>query len=125
MPRDQTPDENDQVVVKITGHFYASQVCVPYNASEHIIYGFSFIFMLLFKPEHCFSFFNSRVHIIPTKGQNLINGRYIFCWLPLVASLINIFLNYRVFPKIRQSYFFFLVPKNTLGLFRVGLIFFM
>uniref|UniRef100_A0A8C2JSG8 Insulin-like growth factor 2 mRNA binding protein 3 n=1 Tax=Cyprinus carpio TaxID=7962 RepID=A0A8C2JSG8_CYPCA len=26
VPRDQTPDENDQVVVKITGHFYASQV---------------------------------------------------------------------------------------------------
>ncbi|KAL0166524.1 hypothetical protein M9458_038368, partial [Cirrhinus mrigala] len=25
VPRDQTPDENDQVVVKITGHFYASQ----------------------------------------------------------------------------------------------------
>uniref|UniRef100_A0A3P8ZJP6 RRM domain-containing protein n=1 Tax=Esox lucius TaxID=8010 RepID=A0A3P8ZJP6_ESOLU len=27
VPRDQTPDENDQVIVKITGHFYASQVC--------------------------------------------------------------------------------------------------
>nr|XP_023681034.1 insulin-like growth factor 2 mRNA-binding protein 3 isoform X1 [Paramormyrops kingsleyae] len=26
VPRDQTPDENDQVIVKITGHFYASQV---------------------------------------------------------------------------------------------------
>ncbi|XP_054548398.1 insulin-like growth factor 2 mRNA-binding protein 3 isoform X2 [Talpa occidentalis] len=26
VPRDQTPDENDQVVVKITGHFYACQV---------------------------------------------------------------------------------------------------
>ncbi|XP_066531408.1 insulin-like growth factor 2 mRNA-binding protein 3 isoform X2 [Hoplias malabaricus] len=26
VPRDQTPDENDQVVVKITGHFYASQM---------------------------------------------------------------------------------------------------
>ncbi|XP_075068328.1 insulin-like growth factor 2 mRNA-binding protein 3 isoform X1 [Mixophyes fleayi] len=26
VPRDQTPDENDQVVVKITGHFYASQL---------------------------------------------------------------------------------------------------
>ena len=26
VPRDQTPDEEDQVVVKITGHFYASQV---------------------------------------------------------------------------------------------------
>uniref|UniRef100_A0A8C8CEF8 RRM domain-containing protein n=1 Tax=Oncorhynchus tshawytscha TaxID=74940 RepID=A0A8C8CEF8_ONCTS len=25
VPRDQTPDENDQVIVKITGHFYASQ----------------------------------------------------------------------------------------------------
>lgn len=27
VPRDQTPDENDQVIVKIIGHFYASQVC--------------------------------------------------------------------------------------------------
>ncbi|XP_062343217.1 insulin-like growth factor 2 mRNA-binding protein 3 isoform X2 [Osmerus eperlanus] len=26
VPREQTPDENDQVVVKITGHFYASQL---------------------------------------------------------------------------------------------------
>ncbi|XP_015213455.1 insulin-like growth factor 2 mRNA-binding protein 3 isoform X2 [Lepisosteus oculatus] len=26
VPRDQTPDENDQVIVKITGHFYSSQV---------------------------------------------------------------------------------------------------
>ncbi|XP_047015067.1 insulin-like growth factor 2 mRNA-binding protein 3 isoform X3 [Ictalurus punctatus] len=26
VPRDQTPDETDQVVVKITGHFYASQL---------------------------------------------------------------------------------------------------
>ncbi|KAI4881204.1 hypothetical protein NFI96_015606 [Prochilodus magdalenae] len=26
VPRDQTPDENEQVVVKITGHFYASQM---------------------------------------------------------------------------------------------------
>ena len=26
VPREQTPDENDQVIVKIIGHFYASQV---------------------------------------------------------------------------------------------------
>ncbi|XP_041102256.1 insulin-like growth factor 2 mRNA-binding protein 3 isoform X1 [Polyodon spathula] len=26
VPRDQTPDENDEVIVKITGHFYASQL---------------------------------------------------------------------------------------------------
>jgi len=26
VPREQTPDENDQVIVKINGHFYASQV---------------------------------------------------------------------------------------------------
>ncbi|XP_069882970.1 insulin-like growth factor 2 mRNA-binding protein 1 isoform X3 [Dipodomys merriami] len=26
VPRDQTPDENDQVIVKISGHFYASQM---------------------------------------------------------------------------------------------------
>ncbi|KFO26075.1 Insulin-like growth factor 2 mRNA-binding protein 3 [Fukomys damarensis] len=29
VPRDQTPDENDQVVVKITGHFYACQASCP------------------------------------------------------------------------------------------------
>uniref|UniRef100_A0A8C8C7S6 RRM domain-containing protein n=1 Tax=Oncorhynchus tshawytscha TaxID=74940 RepID=A0A8C8C7S6_ONCTS len=29
VPRDQTPDENDQVIVKITGHFYASQLIIP------------------------------------------------------------------------------------------------
>lgn len=27
VPRDQTPDENDEVFVKISGHFFASQVC--------------------------------------------------------------------------------------------------
>uniref|UniRef100_A0A673K6J7 Insulin-like growth factor 2 mRNA-binding protein 1 n=1 Tax=Sinocyclocheilus rhinocerous TaxID=307959 RepID=A0A673K6J7_9TELE len=27
VPREQTPDEHDQVIVKIIGHFYASQVC--------------------------------------------------------------------------------------------------
>lgn len=26
MPRDQTPDENEEVIVKIIGHFFASQV---------------------------------------------------------------------------------------------------
>lgn len=26
VPRDQTPDENDEVFVKISGHFFASQV---------------------------------------------------------------------------------------------------
>lgn len=26
VPREQTPDENEQVIVKIIGHFYASQV---------------------------------------------------------------------------------------------------
>lgn len=26
VPRDQTPDENDQVIVKISGHFFACQV---------------------------------------------------------------------------------------------------
>lgn len=30
VPREQTPDENDQVIVKINGHFYASQVPVPF-----------------------------------------------------------------------------------------------
>lgn len=28
VPRDQTPDENDQVIVKISGHFFACQVGV-------------------------------------------------------------------------------------------------
>lgn len=26
VPRDQTPDENEEVIVKIIGHFFASQV---------------------------------------------------------------------------------------------------
>uniref|UniRef100_A0A8C6VUL4 Insulin-like growth factor 2 mRNA binding protein 3 n=1 Tax=Nothobranchius furzeri TaxID=105023 RepID=A0A8C6VUL4_NOTFU len=29
VPRDQTPDENDQVIVKISGHFFACQVVDP------------------------------------------------------------------------------------------------
>uniref|UniRef100_A0A8C6UC09 Insulin-like growth factor 2 mRNA binding protein 1 n=1 Tax=Neogobius melanostomus TaxID=47308 RepID=A0A8C6UC09_9GOBI len=29
VPREQTPDENDQVIVKINGHFFASQVPAP------------------------------------------------------------------------------------------------
>ena len=29
VPRDQPPDENDQVIVKIIGHFYSSQVRLP------------------------------------------------------------------------------------------------
>lgn len=32
MPRDQTPDENDEVFVKISGHFFASQV----NYASHM-----------------------------------------------------------------------------------------
>lgn len=28
VPRDQTPDENEEVIVKIIGHFFASQVRV-------------------------------------------------------------------------------------------------
>lgn len=34
VPRDQTPDENDQVVVKITGHFYACQASGLYCEKE-------------------------------------------------------------------------------------------
>lgn len=34
VPRDQTPDENDQVIVKIIGHFYASQVCAMLLSPE-------------------------------------------------------------------------------------------
>uniref|UniRef100_A0A8P4GLS0 RRM domain-containing protein n=1 Tax=Dicentrarchus labrax TaxID=13489 RepID=A0A8P4GLS0_DICLA len=33
VPREQTPDENDQVIVKINGHFYASQVLLLSVAS--------------------------------------------------------------------------------------------
>uniref|UniRef100_A0A8C6V147 Insulin-like growth factor 2 mRNA binding protein 2a n=1 Tax=Neogobius melanostomus TaxID=47308 RepID=A0A8C6V147_9GOBI len=33
VPRDQTPDENDEVFVKISGHFFASQVCA--NTIHH------------------------------------------------------------------------------------------
>uniref|UniRef100_A0A8C9IQ84 Insulin like growth factor 2 mRNA binding protein 3 n=1 Tax=Piliocolobus tephrosceles TaxID=591936 RepID=A0A8C9IQ84_9PRIM len=34
VPRDQTPDENDQVVVKITGHFYACQQVISETTSK-------------------------------------------------------------------------------------------
>lgn len=40
VPRDQTPDENDQVIVKISGHFFACQVGVVF---------FFFFFILLNK----------------------------------------------------------------------------
>lgn len=33
VPRDQTPDENEEVVVKIIGHFFASQVQYYLNLS--------------------------------------------------------------------------------------------
>lgn len=37
VPREQTPDENDQVIVKINGHFYASQVCwISQYTTRHI-----------------------------------------------------------------------------------------
>ncbi|CAO2644974.1 Insulin-like growth factor 2 mRNA-binding protein 1 [Lemmus lemmus] len=36
VPRDQTPDENDQVIVKIIGHFYASQVCTRLSCLQRI-----------------------------------------------------------------------------------------
>lgn len=29
VPRDQTPDENEEVIVRIIGHFFASQVGSP------------------------------------------------------------------------------------------------
>uniref|UniRef100_G3U9J9 Insulin like growth factor 2 mRNA binding protein 3 n=1 Tax=Loxodonta africana TaxID=9785 RepID=G3U9J9_LOXAF len=37
VPRDQTPDENDQVVVKITGHFYACQAIVAQRKIQEIL----------------------------------------------------------------------------------------
>lgn len=37
VPRDQTPDENDQVIVKISGHFFACQVsCINEKCSGHV-----------------------------------------------------------------------------------------
>jgi len=41
VPRDQTPDENDQVVVKIIGHFYASQVSGETTFLKYSQYTFS------------------------------------------------------------------------------------
>uniref|UniRef100_A0A8D3CTH2 RRM domain-containing protein n=1 Tax=Scophthalmus maximus TaxID=52904 RepID=A0A8D3CTH2_SCOMX len=38
VPREQTPDENDQVIVKINGHFYASQVCPQGVRIKRIFY---------------------------------------------------------------------------------------
>lgn len=37
VPRDQTPDEKDQVIVKIIGHFFACQVCFLYETE---VFGF-------------------------------------------------------------------------------------
>lgn len=43
VPRDQTPDENDQVIVKISGHFFACQVgqgnhkCTRQQFSRYVI----------------------------------------------------------------------------------------
>lgn len=37
VPRDQTPDENDQVVVKITGHFYACQASGREQAKQALL----------------------------------------------------------------------------------------
>lgn len=44
VPREQTPDEQDQVIVKIIGHFYASQVRFT---QEHIFLLSFLIFALL------------------------------------------------------------------------------
>lgn len=38
VPRDQTPDENDEVFVKISGHFFASQV-PKRNVALVIVFG--------------------------------------------------------------------------------------
>ncbi|RMC05116.1 hypothetical protein DUI87_18298 [Hirundo rustica rustica] len=46
VPRDQTPDENDQVVVKITGHFYACQALallkLPNQKKAQVVIGLKF-----------------------------------------------------------------------------------
>lgn len=34
VPRDQTPDENDDVVVKINGHFFACQVSIVWTKTK-------------------------------------------------------------------------------------------
>lgn len=44
VPREQTPDEHDQVIVKIIGHFYASQVsclsfCILCTSILHLVSG--------------------------------------------------------------------------------------
>uniref|UniRef100_A0A8D3CI01 RRM domain-containing protein n=1 Tax=Scophthalmus maximus TaxID=52904 RepID=A0A8D3CI01_SCOMX len=35
VPREQTPDENDQVIVKINGHFYATSPAEPLNKKQN------------------------------------------------------------------------------------------
>uniref|UniRef100_A0A3Q2D8X4 Insulin-like growth factor 2 mRNA binding protein 1 n=1 Tax=Cyprinodon variegatus TaxID=28743 RepID=A0A3Q2D8X4_CYPVA len=45
VPREQTPDENDQVIVKINGHFYASQ------QQTHLIPGLNLGALGLFPPS--------------------------------------------------------------------------
>lgn len=39
VPRDQTPDENDQVIVKISGHFFACQVGLAKKTDMYSISG--------------------------------------------------------------------------------------
>uniref|UniRef100_A0A7N6AFU3 RRM domain-containing protein n=1 Tax=Anabas testudineus TaxID=64144 RepID=A0A7N6AFU3_ANATE len=47
VPRDQTPDENDEVFVKISGHFFASQVC-----KTKLIWGLSVVWLILCMTAH-------------------------------------------------------------------------
>lgn len=49
VPREQTPDEQDQVIVKIIGHFYASQVRFT---QEHIFLLDSLSFAMLIWQTH-------------------------------------------------------------------------
>uniref|UniRef100_A0A3P8XJT6 RRM domain-containing protein n=1 Tax=Esox lucius TaxID=8010 RepID=A0A3P8XJT6_ESOLU len=51
VPRDQTPDENDQVIVKITGHFYASQVCYS-TTMQHSLQNVDRFKLLIRSPFH-------------------------------------------------------------------------
>lgn len=58
VPRDQTPDEKDQVIVKIIGHFFACQVSFYRR-------GAVFCFICIFTAHHNLE--NSAVYVLSDK----------------------------------------------------------
>lgn len=51
VPRDQTPDENDEVFVKIIGHFFASQVNVRLSILADLQYSGKVFCISIFRTD--------------------------------------------------------------------------